>query len=136
MYRHLDPHAPLLVLAFGGYVIAVERRTGKLVWQQQYHEPYTARLLFAPGRVLLGYHKELVCLAYTTGQVLWRTAVPTSTDSIVVDGDEIFFGAVGEAGCVDVNTGALLWHHPFTGMGTSAVALGVPGNVAQIDRSR
>jgi len=136
MYRQLDPHAPLLVIAFNGYVIAVERRTGRLVWQQQYHEPYMARLLFAPERVLLGYHKEIVCLAYATGQVLWRTTVPTWIDSIVVDGDEIFFGAGGEAGCVDVNTGALLWHHPFKGMGATAVALGVPGNVAQIDRSR
>jgi outer membrane protein assembly factor BamB len=136
MYRDLEPHAPLLVLAFNGYVVAVERRTGKLVWKQQYHEPYMARLLFAPERVLLGYHKELVCLAYATGQVLWRTTVPTWIDSIVVDGDEIFFGAGGEAGCVDVNTGALLWHHPFKGMGSTAVALGVPGNVAQIDRSR
>jgi len=136
MYRHLDPHAPLLVSAFNGYVVAIERRTGKLVWQQQHHEPYTARLLFPPGRVLLGYHKELVCLAYMTGQVLWRTDVPTSTNSIVVDGDEIFFGAAGEVGCVDVNTGALLWHHPFPGMGATAVALGVPGNVAQIDHSR
>ena len=136
MYRQLDPHAPLLVIAFNGYVIAVERRTGRLVWQQQYHEPYMARLLFAPERVLLGYHKEIVCLAYATGQVLWRTTVPTWIDSIVVDGDEIFFGAGGEAGCVDVNTGTLLWHHPFKGMGATAVALGVPGNVAQIDRSR
>jgi len=136
MYRHHDPLAPLLVLAFGGHVIAVERRTGKVVWRQQHYEPYTARLLFPPGRVLLAYHKDLVCLAYANGQVLWQTAVPTPTDSIVVDGDEIFFGAVGEAACVDVNTGALLWHHPFPGMGTTAVALGVPGNVAQIDRAR
>lgn len=135
MYRHLDPLAPLLVVAFGGNVIAVERRTGKLVWQQK-HEAYAVRLLFPPGRVLLGYHKELACLVYTTGQVLWRTAVPVATDTIVVDGDEIFFGAVGEACCVDVNTGALLWHHPFKGMGATAVALGVPGNVAQIDQSR
>ncbi|MDI3291574.1 PQQ-binding-like beta-propeller repeat protein [Polyangium sp. 15x6] len=135
MYRHQDPHAPLLVLAFGGHVLAVERRTGKVVWKQK-HEPYLVRLLFAPERVLLGYGKELVCLAYETGQVLWQTSVPVWIDSILVDGNEIFFGAVGEAGCVDVNTGALLWHHPFTGMGTSSVALGVPGNVAQIDRAR
>jgi outer membrane protein assembly factor BamB len=87
MYRNLDPLAPLLVLAFGGNVVAVERRTGRRVWQQAY-EPYTVRLLFPPGRVLLAYHKELLCLAYTNGQVLWRTAVPTPTDSIVVDGDE------------------------------------------------
>lgn len=136
MYRNQESLAPLLVLAFGGHVAAAARRTGKVVWQYKHHEAYTARLLFAPGRVLLAYHQELVCLAYANGQVLWRTAVPTSTDSIVVDGDEIFFGAVGEAACVDVNTGALLWHHPFPGMGTAAVALGVPGNVAQIDRSR
>lgn len=136
MYRHQEPLAPLLVIAFGGNVIAVERRTGKVVWQQQQQEPFAARLLFPPGRVLLGYHKELVCLAYASGQELWRTAVPTPVGSIVVDGDEIFFGAVGEAGCVDVNTGALLWHHPFRGMGSTAVALGVPGNVAQIDHSR
>ena len=135
MYRHLEPPAPLLVLSFGGNVIAVERRTGRLVWQQK-HEAYTARLLFPPGRVLLAYYKELLCLAYANGQVLWRTAVPTPTDSIVVDGDEIFFGAAGEAGCVDMTTGALLWHHPFKGMGATAVALGVPGNVAQIDQSR
>ncbi|MDC3962575.1 PQQ-binding-like beta-propeller repeat protein [Polyangium jinanense] len=136
MYRQQDPHAPLLVIAFNGYVIAVERRTGKIVWQQEYHEPFAARLLFPLGRVLLGYHKELVCLAYTTGEVLWRTAMPMPTSSIVVDGDEIFVGSGGEAACVDVNTGALLWHHPFKGMGAGAVALGVPGNVAQIDHSR
>ncbi|MDC3962577.1 PQQ-binding-like beta-propeller repeat protein [Polyangium jinanense] len=137
MYRHQDPHAPLLVITFGGNVIAVERRTGKIVWQQQYHSPFPARLLFPPGRVLLGYQRELVCLAYTTGQLLWRTTVPTSTaGSIVVDGDEIFFGGGGEAACVDVNTGALLWHHPFKGMGAWAVALGVPGNVAQIDHDQ
>lgn len=133
MYRQPEPSVPLLIISFGGNVLATERRTGRVVWQWKYDEHWPARLLFPVGRVLLAYSDELVCLSYAKGELLWRSKVPTGTMSIVADGDEIFFGSLGEVGCVDANTGAVLWHHPFKGMGQGAVALGVPGNVAQID---
>ncbi len=136
MYRDSNAPSPLLVISFGGYVFAVERRTGTLVWRWAHEESSSARLLLPPGRVLLGYTHELVCLDYATGELSWRTKVPVATGTIVADGDEVFFGSAGEVGCVDVNTGTLLWHQPFRGMGQGAVALGVPGNVAQIDYSR
>lgn len=61
--------------------------------------------------------------------------MPIHTDTVLVDGDELFFGEAGEAGCLDLNTGALLWHHPFDGMGQARMALGVPGQVTQSDAS-
>ena len=134
MYRDGEASGPLLIIAFGEYVIAVARRTGVIAWQYQ-EDVGSPRLHIQGTSVILAFGHSFVCLDYATGRVKWRTAAPDSaTDTMLIDGDELFFGERGRAGCIDINTGALLWHHPFKGMGTHNVALGVPGNATQFDR--
>jgi len=133
MHRESPQSSPLVVASFNGNIVAVQRRTGQVVWQWKHESLGATRLLMPPGRVVSASGDEIVCLAYATGALLWRTRVPLFTDTVLLDGDELIFGEAGKVGCLDVNTGALLWHHPFDGMGQGRVALGVPGNVTQSD---
>jgi len=121
-------------------VVAIERRTGNVTWTYK-HESETAagsvaRMHFPPGRVVLAYGNELVCLDYATGVMMWNNPdVPNSGHTVLLDHDQIFLGSNGKITCVDGNTGAVLWHHPFDDLGQGALAIGLPGNVAQVDET-
>ena len=131
MVRH-----PLVVVAFSGAVVAIERRTGNVVWTYKHESSHLARMMFPPGRVVLAYGNDLVALDYATGVMMWTNKeVPSSGKTVLIDHDQIFLGSAGQLSCVDANTGAVLWHHPFDGMGDDDPAIGVPGNVAQVDES-
>ncbi len=134
MYREQPSNPGFAILVFRGNVIAVERRTGAIAWRHDDRDaPHRARLEVTGDRVLVARDRQLTCFAYTTGVVLWEVEVPCEPETMVVDGGEVVFGSSGEAAAVDLETGAVLWHNPFSGMGFGAFAIGFPGNVKQID---
>ena len=133
MYRQAPGPAPITVIAFNGHVTGVERRTGRILWRWDHAAQLRCRLDFAENVVFVSLQEGVACLAYLTGVLVWWVPLPFYVGSLVCDGDELFVAGSGEAACLDRSTGAVLWHHPFKGMGAQPVAIGVPGNVAQMD---
>lgn len=137
MYRQA-PSPGLVVAAFGRNVVALERRSGRVAWRWAGDASTNAfdRIAFGDGCVVASsaVGPTLVCLAYTTGALLWRATSSIFGPTLVVDGDQILVGGAGEVACLELATGRVQWREPFKGLGVGAVALGVPGNVALPDR--
>lgn len=135
MYRASPPLAPLLVSALGHRVVALERASGKRVWEWQDRDGTDfSRIAVDAARVLVGGGTKLVCLAYATGAVVWSASVPVPVSTWLVDGPHVFLGSGGEVACIDRETGRVLWHDPFPGYGLSQVAFGVVDASSDVDR--
>ncbi|MBI4702489.1 MAG: PQQ-binding-like beta-propeller repeat protein [Deltaproteobacteria bacterium] len=137
MYRDKEQAGrDLVVVAVAGRVAALDRHSGAERWRSDlpggsWGEVAVAVteqhvLASAAGNVLF-------CLDYRTGEQLWTAQTScTGRASILVDGEQIFVARSGEIECFS-STGKRLWHSPLKGMGTGAMALGLPGGVVQAD---
>lgn len=122
-----------MYVAFGHHVVAMDRATGARVWTRDLVSPHSIRLSVHGDR-LFALGSELVRLDAADGRVRWRAEQPGGA-TLLVDGDRVFTGGAGEVRCFDAETGALLWHDKFKGMGLGGVAIAVDGAAAQDDMS-
>jgi outer membrane protein assembly factor BamB len=126
---------PLVVAALGHRIVALERATGRRIWEWQDKDGTDFSHIAVDGaHVLVGGGTRLVCLAYATGAVMWSVSVPVPVSTWLVDGPHVFLGSGGEVACLDRETGRALWHDPFPGYGLSHVALGVAGAASNVDK--
>lgn len=137
MYREpAETDRDLLITAFHGRVLALERATGHVRWEVVLAQGGHVDLHVGHTTVLTATAQNLVFLDYATGAV--RRVIELTTDSVarrpvvLVDGERLFVGYAGELRCY-TQDGELVWTRPFTGSGFSALALGFPGNVRQAD---
>jgi outer membrane protein assembly factor BamB len=132
----MDPQSPLLVAAFGSHVVGIERRTGRRAWHwQSPHATYWTRVTVHAELVVTGANNYAACLAYGTGHLFWQVEIPIAASTLLVDGGELYVASAGEIACLDLRTGAVIWHDPFKGFGVGSVSFGFPGNAAQVDRT-
>ncbi|WP_437603167.1 PQQ-binding-like beta-propeller repeat protein [Sorangium sp. So ce590] len=127
--------APVLVAAFLDQIFGVDPVTGRVLWEhKQGGAGYSSTaLLITPAAIYAATFSSIACLRYPTGELLWQAETATQgRATLLLEGDRLFVAKQGEIECFSL-TGQSLWHNRFKGKGMAAVALGVPGNVAQAD---
>lgn len=82
----------------------------------------------APGPLVIGIGSHVVAIERDTGAELWRTRLRhANIVTVHVAGPRVFAGASGELYCLDVASGALLWHNKLRGLGVGLVTFGANG---------
>ena len=138
-YREPGGGPPIVVLAFGGRVIAVHAHHGKRLWEHNTGKGgYCDRISISGTRVYALCKSVLVCLDYETGREHWTVVVPAAVEgpsaTLLAHGGSVVAAGAGEAAAYSAD-GELLWHDGFKGYGMSSVAIAVPGASAQVDRT-
>lgn len=119
----------LAFVAFGAWVFAMDVWTGKRVWYAETYgshsgiAQYLPRVVAAGDRVVTAVGKTVTCLAYADGALIWRTESPIHTMALVVTEGVVLVGYNGEAAAFDLRDGRVLWHDPFTNLGTGLTAV-------------
>ncbi len=116
-------NAPLLVLAEN--VTALDRRTGKVLWQYDPGSEAVRRFATTADRVyLIDRTGGLHCLQLANGQLLGRIQLPTmAAESMLSDGETIYVASDSSVIALDLH-GRILWEqkvarnvrHTLTGM--------------------
>lgn len=136
MYREVPPPAPYLVVTLGNVVVAMDRRSGRRMWEWKGPSSSVfSRVLVTDERVVVGGERSLSCVAYATGAPLWSVDCPIYVGTWLHDAGQLFVSGTGEVVCFDLLNGRQVWHDSFQGYGIVSSALGVPGNAAQVDHS-
>jgi outer membrane protein assembly factor BamB len=136
MYRTAEAVSNVVVVALGGKVVGIHRRTGKELWRNplpsggygvvELHVDETTVLALVGG--------NLYCLELETGDERWSTAVEGSgRGTMLVAGDRVFTVCGGELTCVLLEDGARRWATGLPDMGGGSAAIGVPGLMRQAD---
>jgi len=133
-----QPAPPLVVLSLTKRLVAMNAHTGQRVWEYETGASFEGRLLVEQGLVFYTVARGIVCLDYLTGAVRWKAMLPggagmTDERMIVFAGCVIALG-LGEAVCLNAQTGALIWHDEFKGYGSGSGAIAAPGVAAQVDK--
>jgi outer membrane protein assembly factor BamB len=124
----------MVVVGVDGGCAGIDRATGEVRWRTGtagggngvVELAVTPRLVFAHAS-----NAKLTAIDRATGRVQWSAEAKASTrGSILVDGDEVFFGEVGHVTCYALD-GRLLWHRDL--QSRDHVSIGFPGNVRQAD---
>lgn len=132
-FRQPESAPPIVYVAFGEHLFAMNRHTGERIWNYRIRWAATIRLAVDEFRVFaLG--AGLSCLDAARGNVLWYVE-NVSGDTLLVHDRQVFVGGAGELRCFSAENGALLWTDIFKGLGLGDVAIAVPGMSAQADRS-
>lgn len=94
-----------------------------------------SRLLVTERHVFLAQSGDLACLGYLTGAVVWlrKQSIPTSDVTLLFHEDKLVVGHTGRVQAFSAADGAFLW--AATSDSRGHVALGVPGNAAQVDEN-
>ncbi len=132
-WHALHMSEPVLVVAFGGQVVGLDPVTGKIAWEYDLGG-HTPRLLVTETQIFAAGH-QLCCLAYPTGELIWKAEHYISRyATFVKSGDQLFTAVAGEVECYSALDGKPLWTNKFPGKGSDIVALGTPSNVMQAMR--
>ncbi len=142
-----DEQSPVLVAAFKGHVVGVDRRSGEIRWKVRAVSADTPDMaadtmeiavhgdrVFAAGR----RSNALVCIAYPGGEEIGRAelSIPgVGRPTMLIDGGQLFVGREGHVECFTLD-GQPLWTQLFDGLNGNAVALGFPGNIRQADERK
>lgn len=136
---------PLLIVATGGRVRSIDRRTGERQWEVAVvesshplgaHVHQAIELIVREDVVLAAAYasKQLFCIDYRTGAVIGCVDLGTiGRKTLLIDGDQIFVGRGREVRCYDLR-GQLLWQDSGQDGASGVVSLGFPGNVRQADQ--
>ncbi len=136
MYRNAAMNGGLVIITLGAGIVAMDRATGTRVWHHKANGfVIYGRLTVTPDLVIASGGKTITALVYATGAHIYTLESPIHTGTWLYDSGQIFASGQGEVACFDAETGKLLWHDRFPGLGHFSSALGVPGNVAQVDHS-
>ena len=121
----------ILIAAFDGHIFGMNPATGGVIWEQEVPGAYT-RLYINEAYTLALSGGALLCLETKTGRVYWKAEAYGET-LLFPGGPFVFVGSHGEVQCHSIVDGRRLWREAFKGKGTTVVALGVPGLIAQLD---
>jgi len=132
---HHNPDDHLVIITIGPAIVAMDRVTGARVWQHRAEGVFYDRISVTDDHVLAAGGSFITRLAYATGALVYTVESPVSAHTWLVDSGQIFLSHGGELACLAADTGRLLWHDRFKGFGQLAAALGVPGNVSQVDQT-
>lgn len=127
----------LLVVAFDGYVFGVSAHRGEIRWQHVLRGREEVEILLHRERVYASDERELVCLETATGRMLYQQPlrgryVGSGRSTMVIEGDRLFVGSLGNVACFWLECEPL-WTQAFSGVGKGSVALGFRGNFRQAD---
>ncbi len=139
MYRETDADdpGPLLIVALGNRVMALDRRTGELRWETDVSTlGHAIELAIVDDRVFaVTSAGHVYLLDYLDGNVITRVQLPGSyrgRATLVVDRGHLFIASGGEITCVDRGA-QVVWFNGLEGKGVGDAALGFPGKVRQVD---
>ncbi len=125
----------IVVVAFNGHVFGMKPETGHRIWS--YDLPGNeVRLAFDEGMVFVATVMSVACLDGVTGVERWKHASASANPTLLVEAGRVFLGDGGKVTCLSALDGRVLWTDAFKGKGSSGVAIGVPGNIAQADVDR
>lgn len=140
MYNTQWVASPLVVTGFNGHVIALDPKTGAVVWQTTLGgRTYNVRLDVSDQLVVVLGWNELVVLEYATGRIVFRVPVPPnqpSASTMLVDGGLVYLSFLGALTCVSLGEQRVLWHNELPGTRNGPAAIGVPGRSVQADLDR
>lgn len=126
--------SPLLFVAFYGYVVAIDQKTGTNVWETATHG----------GRTQLTAHKErvyaasersgLLVLNAKDGTIIQKTPLSGrgQAPTILIDEETVFVTSGGELQAFDLD-GKLLWTNTFKGKGNGTMAIATQNKDRQGD---
>ncbi len=123
----------ILVTAFAGKLFGLHRDDGCIAWTRLLGGGHEVEILIDCGRVYATQGREVHCVDYETGELVWEVKMPNAYEgrpTMVVERDHLFVGSAGEVSCLSLQ-GEVVWTQHFVNMGIGAVALGFPGNVRQ-----
>lgn len=113
-------------------VIAIDRRTGKGVWQYQFQKTITGNFAATQGNLIVALSDQtLIALDGETGAEIWQT--PLKVDDGIAgtvtagpDNKVYFFTGMGDLTCLDVATQKVVWKKRFDVVegGTRPVVVG------------
>ena len=128
--------ADLLLVALNGVVVALDRSTGAIRWENGLEGGGfgTVALAAVDERVYASAESSQVyCLRYDTGETLWQSSAGTSgRATIVVQNERVYVAKGGEVTAFSTH-GTHLWTQKLPGKGGGSIALGFPGNLVQSD---
>lgn len=131
-----EENRSVLVLAISGHVVGIDTTTGQERWRNDLKGggygvvelEIRAGLVFATAQLAHVY-----CLDYLTGETRWvADASRQGRGTMLVDGERVIVAKGGVVDCFTLG-GQRLWTQELRGLGTGAVAMGLPGNVRQAD---
>jgi outer membrane protein assembly factor BamB len=82
--------------------------------------------------IVIGLAPRVLALRKATGEVVWATELAStgSLTTVRVEGGRVYAGCLGEVTCLDLATGAVLWHNPLKGYGIHPVLFAGDGPAA------
>lgn len=126
---------PVLVVAFNGYVLGLDRTTGALLWQHTLYARETIELVVGDRFIVACTRTTLWCIDYPSGRMVGTANFPEALEtraSIVFEGPSLFVAAGGHVYSYSTQ-GQLQWHCDLSSLGPTRMALGFPFNVRQED---
>jgi outer membrane protein assembly factor BamB len=128
-YRTDPRKADVVIVAFNGFVFALEPESGVFRWEVEVEGTFV-RIVLEDDRVYaLG--QSLVAIELATGKPIFRQWTPGST--LLVEDERILVGGNGEVHAFAKRDGRPLWSQTFPGRGLGAVAIAAGGRVVQAD---
>lgn len=125
---------PLVVMSLGARLVAMNAHTGQRAWEHEVPlSTLGARLFVEQGLVIYAGGGGLVCLDYLSGTLRWQATLGSVDGRILLFAGCIICLIMGEAWCLNIQTGAQIWHEPFKGYGKISGAIAAPGVSAQVD---
>lgn len=136
MYRSYTDPRSILIAAYSGALIGIDRYTGETKWKCVLPNAIEAVDFVTHGNHIYAavYPGKVYCLDYFTGDIVWTTQFTNKESyeyhrpAILVDEAELFvMNWHGEIACLDLD-GKVIWTHRQENT-PSAPAFGLPGNV-------
>jgi len=102
-----------------GYILAVNAKDGKTLWQSKAETVSPLSLATKNGKVFYSNYKQLVCLDRKTGKELWRTEpvqlaeeykIPKAGSLVAMD--KVVLYKTNRITAFDTETGKILWQAP------------------------
>lgn len=127
-YRAEPGAQGIAFVVFGHWLFAVDPKTGRRVWYQRvdtstFTTGVISRLAIVGDRVVVAVGQQVCCFEIAAGAEVWRSKSPIFVSALIVVEGIVLLGGNGEAAGLDLNTGSLVWHDPYTNLGTGMVTL-------------
>ena len=86
--------------------------------------------------VILGVKRTVIAFDRQTGARLWTKELSSGMSgdfvTVVADAHRVYAHTHGEIYCLDLTTGAVLWHDGLTGLGYGIASIALPGVVGSV----
>ena len=122
-----DDGRAYIYAGFRGQLVALHRDSGRPAWRQTVGDAGTVLVAASLEHVVAvtKHDGKVLCVEALSGNVLWRTAGPCPTDSIVLEGGYVMIAGAGTVRCHGIDDGRQVWSAPL-GAGEVVLALAKP----------